>query len=213
MAEEKDMVGDYEILDSVLVGYHNIVLGQNDKVPLDSDERYMCGYREIKFGLSLTKEIEASNSYPEIALLFAQRVKEAAEEVIKEAEQRKAAGVSVELITAEQCLPISEKQIEGEVVVLKPTSLAPSFQRADCQLQLVTGGFGAAPNACGRTIYVQELYSGKETAFWRSDVLGIIKPECMPEWAKPRLREILAYQQDLERHHRQQAQRKDRDER
>lgn len=203
MAAEKEMVGDYEILDSVLIGYHNIVLGQNNKVPLDSDERYMCGYREIKFGISLTNRIKVSNSFPEIALLFAQRVQEAAREIIKEAGERKAAGISVDLIPAEHCLPIYDKQIEGKVVVLKPTSLAPSFQRADCQLQLVTGGFGAAPNARGRTIYVQELYTGKESAFWRSDVLGIIKPEYMPEWAKTRLREILAREQEQKQAHRQ----------
>ena len=60
---------------------------------------------------------------------------------------------------------------------------------------LCTGGFGAQPNPRGRTCYCVSLYDGSKTCFYRSDVLGTIEPEKLPEWAKAgleRAKEIAA---------------------
>lgn len=48
----------------------------------------------------------------------------------------------------------------------------------------MTGGFGASANARGSAVFCKNLYDGKNTRFERMDVLGEVKPECMPDWAK-----------------------------
>ena len=52
----------------------------------------------------------------------------------------------------------------------------------DCML--CTGGFGSQANARGRTCYCISLYDGRQTSYYRSDVLGVIEPEKLPEWAQ-----------------------------
>lgn len=154
-----------------------------------------------------------SDCYQEVALEFGQRIQAEAERIINEIDHRKKDGVSLDAITAEQCVPDSYMDcIEGKVVVLKPDILRPEFRRADYQLVLVRGGFGAQKNARGSSMTCVELYSGESRGYRRSDVMGSIKPEYMPEWAKTRLQEILARQQEQNQPHRQ-TQRKDRDER
>ena len=49
---------------------------------------------------------------------------------------------------------------------------------------LVTGGFGASANARGSAVFCKNLYDGKNTRYERMDVLGEVKPERMPDWAK-----------------------------
>lgn len=49
---------------------------------------------------------------------------------------------------------------------------------------LCTGGFGSQPNARGRTCYCISLYDGKQTSYYRSDVLGVIETDRLPQWAK-----------------------------
>ena len=67
---------------------------------------------------------------------------------------------------------------------IKQEVLRPEYRRATSQLQLCTGGFGASPNSRGTACYCTELYSGKTSCFQRSDILGTIAPEKLPEWAK-----------------------------
>ena len=57
-------------------------------------------------------------------------------------------------------------------------------EKPDRQLFLVTGGFGASANARGSAVFCKNLYDGKNTRYERMDVLGEVKPERMPDWAK-----------------------------
>ena len=83
------------------------------------------------------------------------------------------------------CTPVTwEDAIENKVVVIKGNILRPEFRHANHQLMLCTGGFGAQANARGRTCYCISLFDGRQTSYYRSDVLGVIEPEKLPEWAK-----------------------------
>jgi len=59
---------------------------------------------------------------------------------------------------------------------------------------LAVGGFGAHANARGRAVYTVNLYSGKESRWNREDILGVLKTEYMPDWAKERLNQVRAPQ-------------------
>ena len=79
--------------------------------------------------------------------------------------------------------------MQGKLVVLRPTSLAPEYRTADCQLGFALGGFGCTPGARGRAVYFEELYSGERCRWDITDVLGVADHNKLPEWAKERLAE------------------------
>jgi hypothetical protein len=101
--------------------------------------------------------------------------------------------VPLACFTSEHCYPDDYRQsINGKVIAISQLSLRGEYQTADKQLCLVTGGFGAEANSRGRAVYVINLYHGKETRWNREDVLGEVKLECLPDWAKERLAVIQA---------------------
>ena len=96
----------------------------------------------------------------------------------------------IETLDREHCRERGEKEsLEGKLIILRPTSLAPEYRTADCQLGFATGGFGCSPGAGGRAVYFEELYSGERCRWESGDVLGIADPDTLPDWAKEKLTE------------------------
>jgi hypothetical protein len=80
-----------------------------------------------------------------------------------------------------------DADLAGKVVAIKQDSLAPEFRAASHQLHLAAGGFGCSPDARGRAVYCTDLYSGKQVRWDRSDILGVIAEDTLPEWAREKL--------------------------
>ena len=180
---QKEVIGDYEVLASVHVGEKEVVIGE--KEPNNDGLRFMCGYMERTDIFNLCNECVYSDDYIEIAHLFGSRIKETAE-LFKNKD--KELGIPVTVITEKDCIPDHySHDINGKVIAIDPKVLKPEFQRADKQLYLVTGGFGASANSRGSAVFCTNLLTGKSTRYERMDVMGEVKPECMPEWAKRKL--------------------------
>ena len=180
---QKEVIGDYKVLASVHVGEKEVVIGE--KEPNNDGLRFMCGYMERTDIFNLCNECVYSDDYIEIAHLFGSRIKEAAE-LFKNKD--KELGIPVTVITEKDCIPDHYSQdINGKVIAIDPKVLKPEFQRADKQLYLVTGGFGASANSRGSAVFCTNLLTGKSTRYERMDVMGEVKPECMPDWAKRKL--------------------------
>ena len=180
---QKEVIGDYEVLASVHVGEKEVVIGE--KEPNNDGLRFMCGYMERTDIFNLCNECVYSDDYIEIAHLFGSRIKEAAE-LFKN--KVKELGIPVTVITEKDCIPDHySHDINGKVIAIDPKVLKPEFQRADKQLYLVTGGFGASANSRGSAVFCTNLLTGKSTRYERMDVMGEVKPECMPDWAKRKL--------------------------
>lgn len=77
--------------------------------------------------------------------------------------------------------------LKGKVVVLYPSVLPEDHPG---QLFFCTGGNGANPNPIGRTVFLVSLTNGEHYRFLRSDVLGTVKPELLPDDAKLQLSQI-----------------------
>lgn len=185
--EEKRMIGEYEVVDSMYIGHKEIAIAKNPYAA--KDERYICCYVENNVIFERYTDCLASDDFAEIVKVFGERISSAADEIIKENEKAKEqVGVNDELIQ-DDCTPIFwEDSIENKVVVVKGSFLRPEFRHAANQLMLCTGGFGSQPHARGRTCYCISLYDGKQTSFYRSDILGTIEPENLPEWARKGLK-------------------------
>lgn len=78
----------------------------------------------------------------------------------------------------------------GKVVVIRPDVLKDKFKTPEDQLFLVSGGNGARPHAIGRKVYGKFLKDGEKTYYFRSEIMGVLRDEFLPEWAKEKLTEI-----------------------
>ena len=180
MENEKRMVGDYTVLCAVNIGSREIILAENEQ---DSNgERFLCCYGERNDIFEKFTECAVGDDYIDAALFFAERIKQDAERFREEVEKL---DIPVTVITQVDCSPDHYKNdINGKIIAINPAVLKPEYQRADRQLYLVTGGFGASANARGSAVFCRNLYDGKDTRYERMDVLGEVKPERMPDWAK-----------------------------
>lgn len=139
--------------------------------------------RRLGYDLSVV-----SDDYIEIVHLFGSRVANEAE-LFKE--QVEKLDIPITLITEADCIPDHySKDINGKIIAIDPKVLKPEFQRADRQLYYVTGGFGASANSRGSAVFCTNLHTGKSTRYERMDVMGEIKPERLPEWAKEKAQEL-----------------------
>lgn len=183
MGKEKRMIGDYTVLSSVNVGEKEIIIASNEQST--DGEKFLCGFVERNDLFELCKECAVSDDYIEIAHTFGSRVANEAE-LFKE--QVKKLDIPITVITEADCIPDHySKDINGKVIAIDPKVLKPEFQRADRQLYLVTGGFGASANSRGSAVFCTNLHTGKNTRYERMDVMGEVKPECMPDWAKEKI--------------------------
>lgn len=95
------------------------------------------------------------------------------------------------LFGAEHCEPnSSEQDFTGRVLVLSPDTLRESCWQPENQLWLAFSGFGCRPHARGRSVLCTCLGDGETTRWNRSEFLGIIRDECLPDWAAEKLAEL-----------------------
>ena len=77
--------------------------------------------------------------------------------------------------------------IDGKVIVVG-ASVLPDHHPG--QLFYCTGGFGANPNPSGRSVFAVSLSTGEHCRWYRNDVLGVLKPELLPDSARLYLSQI-----------------------
>lgn len=82
----------------------------------------------------------------------------------------------------------------GKVLVLSPDTLKESYWSQENQLWYAHDGFGCRPHAIGRSIRCTCLGDGEETRWNRTDFLGVLQEELLPDWAKEKLEQMQAGQ-------------------
>ena len=80
-----------------------------------------------------------------------------------------------------------ETDYEGKLLALKPSTLKDEYKTPDFQLFFATSGFGCDPTKIGTAVYGFFLKDDEHTHFRRSDFIGVVKDECIPEWAQEKL--------------------------
>ncbi len=192
MTEKKRMVDTYEVIHAIHVGDREILFAVDEG---KTDCPYMvcdCNW-DNPLGIDQFFDPAGSDNYLEMMTEFTNRVQAQLEAVKAE---RDKITVPLSPFTPEHCTPNNYgESIENKVVVIRTERLRPEYRTADNQLVLAVGGFGTYANARGRAVYTINLYSGKESRWNREDILGVLKPEYMPDWAKEQLIQILAGQQ------------------
>ena len=92
------------------------------------------------------------------------------------------------IFTDRDCVEIgSGCSFKGKVVVLKESALEAGFVRP---LYYCTGGNGANANALGKPVFLVNLKNGEFERCARDHVLGVLKPELLPDEEKLQLSQI-----------------------
>ena len=183
MEEEKRMAGDYEIIHSVYIGDREIVVGED--LSNTEGNKFVCAYCRPDLIYAVYNEVMGSDDYAEIIQLFGERVAEQAAKTREMFNDLRLEGQDVSPLTIKDCTPISgDDDLHDKVIVINPEKLRREYQRANYQIKLCTGGFGASANSRGNACFCVDLFSGKSSRFERYEVMGTLKEEQLPKWAK-----------------------------
>ena len=183
MSGNKRMAGEYEIIQSMMIGDKEIVLGESQKDTHGLP--YMCAFCEDNGIIARFYEVIAGDDFCEIAQNYGERIAKQAEMTRQVLHNEHAGLDSTGIITGEECTVISSADdLHGKIIVIRPEALRREYRSAAHQLKLCTGGFGASPHSRGSACFCTDLRSGKETRFERQDVLGTMDPDKLPPWAK-----------------------------
>lgn len=137
--EEKRMLGDYEVRQSIHIGKKEVVFGVNeaDKYPFMV---CFCTY-DNPFSLAWATEAVGTDDYLEAMQIFTDRV-QAQIEVVKEEQSR--FDFDMTPFTKDDCIPDNRNEsIVGKVVVINTELNRYEYQHSAYQLVLVDGGHGA----------------------------------------------------------------------
>ncbi len=183
MMDKKRMIENFEIIHSIQIGARELVVGVSPEL------EFMCCFCTQDDIAEYYSEAMSSNDYLEIMELYADRLKG---QIAAVQAQRKTLHIPLDMLGREHCFPLLDgDDITNKVVAITPASLRYEYQRADCQLILVTGGSGARSNPRGTAVYGVNVFTGRRSGRWRrGDILGEVRPECLPQWAKDHLRII-----------------------
>jgi len=188
-----NIFGYEEKLSIKLAGKH-VVFAENP----NEEAPYLVCYvkNDNPLGLVECFNDEIFADYVEAMRGFADRLDGLVDELETE---RNAFGLSANPLTATACLPESENMDwENQLIIVKADSLTPEYRSAEHQLAICTGGFGSQPNAMGRAVYVEELYSGKKCRYDRHQIEGVADPAKLPQWAAKKLAEMNTKKEPLQ---------------
>ena len=104
---------------------------------------------------------------------------------------------ALNLFGAEHCVgDRAEQDFTGKVLVLSPEALQEQYWGQNYQLLYARSGFGCEPHSSGRAVFATCLSDG-ETARWnREDFIGVLDEKYLPDWAREKLMELTASQQE-----------------
>lgn len=200
MSEEKRYIDPYEVVQSIHIGNKEVVFGVNKKEEYPFMVCY-CSY-DNPLGIPWATEAVGTDDYLEAMRIFCDRVQAQIELTRAEQEIFK---FDMTPFTIADCIPDKKNEsIIGKVVVINAEPKRYEYQHSAYQLILAEGGNGASGGR-GQAVFGTCLATGERGRWERYDVLGEIRPERMPEWAKEALAHIQA--QEKEKKHREREER------
>ena len=101
MKDEKRMAGDYKIIQAIVIGDKEIVIGENQADT--NGQKYMTAVGEWNDLFEFYDQVLVSDDYPEIVGYFGQRVAEQAKKTRDELFRPSFQGIENTPITADDC--------------------------------------------------------------------------------------------------------------
>lgn len=188
MDEEKRMLDNYEVRQSVKFGGREYILAEDKIGKVDMPYMTCVGRWDNPFGVMEHENGMVSDDYLEIFNIFIDRISEQAKHLSAERSEN---GISNKPLTAADCVKGGlDKSIEGQIIIIKPSSLSPEYRIASHQIKLATSGFGCQPDSRGSAVFCTDIFSGKSSRFEKYDVAGVVDIAKLPDWAKQKMAEL-----------------------
>lgn len=89
-----------------------------------------------------------------------------------------------------------EQDYKGKVLVMSLNTLRESCWDPRNMLWYGEGGFGCSPSSSGRAVYATCLGDGEKTRWNRSDFVGVLDEQYLPDWAAEKLEALRGPQQE-----------------
>ena len=188
MSEEKEIINEhYEVVSSMNIGGKRMILAVSN----DREEQYpylKCIYTENEL-FGTYESVIASDSYPEAIKLYADDIK--AEAVQLELNQRAMGDAALPCYKPDEVRHVYfTDNIIGKVVAVEEKYLSDGYKDRGHQLYYVVGGSGAYPNSRGQACFSYDLYNGKKERIERYEVMGYMREDELPEFAKKTLETV-----------------------
>ena len=90
---------------------------------------------------------------------------------------------------AEHC-EAGDLDYTGRVLILRPDRLKEECLSPQNQVWYGESGFGCSPTARGRAVFATCLGDGEKARWSRSDFIGVLDEQYLPDWAMERLSEL-----------------------
>ena len=177
----------YEVFkEETVCGKHYYMAERNLE---DDTKEYVAGMIDKRFeaagSLFLSADV-VSHDYCEITDWFYGEIHEEIQQI-----KEKTKDLSKKVFTDKDCHSIYDyKSLAGQIVVMDADIMYKEYRRSEYQLFVAKGGFGCNPHGSGNAIFAENLYTHEERRIEKYDIVGVIKSECLPEWAKKRYEEI-----------------------
>ena len=175
---------DYEVKQALWVGDREVIMAERPKY--GEGDKFLCSLYENNGVMGRYTECMVSDDVMEIFDLYAHRILDQMQKVRETISLPEGMDNDLILSGDDRVTADDYKQsIRDKVVVIKPEAISPEYYAATSQLWLCTGGFGASASARGRTCFCINLHdTGRQESFYRSDIMGTMDPEHLPNWAK-----------------------------
>ena len=150
--QEKRTAENYEITQAVRIGGKEVVFGMDET----NAEPYFCAFYTANELFYEYSDCMVGDNFAEMMKLFGERIQQQAGKVLAEQEQ---ASVPLAPLTPGDCFPNSYSEcIEGKIVAVKTSALAPEYRTANHQLVYVTGGNGTGKRPWDRLFLYQPVF-------------------------------------------------------
>lgn len=167
----KKMILDYGFERVNFVLANTVQLSQHDGRYSPENKQWAMGVR-IPYDDKHDRDRFTLNAHPGLINVFINQVR--------------AEWNALGLYDYKHCYDNSHSQIDytGQVVVLDPTIFKDDYKQPERQLFLAKFGNGCRPDALGTKVYGHHLHNSKECFYRRSEILGVMKLDLVPDWAK-----------------------------
>ena len=183
--DEKRTIDGYAVL-------HAIRIDGAEQIVAEKDSRYRLyrGERVSTLGIEEYTTVFENRDYLKTMREFTRRINVALDGLDLDRVYRGSPLVDYPL-SAEDCVPGGmDADLQGKVMAVRGEILSPEYRACSLLLMLATGGFGCSPNVRGQSVFAKNLYSGEENRWSRSDILGVVEENALPDWAKEKLAKL-----------------------
>lgn len=177
--------GNYLIEHEMNVGGKRLFLAYCEKSKLP----FMVGEKEVRDIVVKYDHITLTDDYLSALSDWHSRVGRQ----IKNLKAYRSALPDTVVIRKDDVFPVSpDMSILNKVVAIRADVFLHETRFSSNQLYFVDGGFGAQADARGQSIFCESIFDGKKVRFKRQDVLGVLRGDRIPEWARERIGELQA---------------------